>query len=101
MYYAVLKKVVIAMHKCKHPKDNRWFDYVDKLCCYEIVSQVRLKGQRLNPLTAHTDTSDKQLGAVISNNNKPIDFLSRRFSKAQCNYTTSDKEILAIVEFFK
>ena len=35
---AVLKKVVLAMHKCERNKDNRWFDYVDKLCCYEIVS---------------------------------------------------------------
>ena len=23
---AALKKVVVAMHKCERPRDNRWFD---------------------------------------------------------------------------
>ena len=43
------------------------------------------------PFTVHTGESDKQLGDVISQNNKPIDFLSRRLSKPQCNYTTTEK----------
>ena len=51
--------------------------------------------------TVHTDASDKQLGAVISKNNKPIDFFSIILSKPQCNYTTDEKEILAIVECLK
>ena len=47
--------------------------------------------------TIHTDTSDYQLGAVsISQNNKPITFFSRKLSKAQCNCTTTVKELLAI-----
>ena len=37
----------------------------------------------------HTDASDKQLGAVISKNNKPIDLLYIRLSKTQRNYTTT------------
>ena len=49
----------------------------------------------------HTDASDKQLGAVISYNNKPIAFLSRRPIKPQRNYTTTKKELLAIVECLK
>ena len=43
------------------------------------------------PFTVHTNTYDKQLGAFISQNNKPISFLSRRFSKPQRNYTTTEK----------
>ena len=31
----------------------------------------------------HTDASDKQLGAVIAQDNKPIAFYSRRLSSAQ------------------
>ena len=51
--------------------------------------------------TVHTDASDKQLGAVISQNNKPINFLSRKLSKPQRNNTTTEKELLAIVECLK
>ena len=53
------------------------------------------------PFIVHTDASDKQLGAVISQNNKPIAIFSRRLSKPQRNYTTTEKELLAIVECLK
>ena len=51
--------------------------------------------------TVQTDASDKQLGAVISQNNKPISFFYRKVSKLWCNYTTTKKELLAIVECLK
>ena len=53
------------------------------------------------PFTVHTNASDKQLGAVISQNNKPIVFFSIRLSNPQCNYTTTEKKLLAIVECLK
>ena len=48
--------------------------------------------------TVHTDPSNKQLGAVISHNNKTISLLSRRLSNPQHNYTTTENELLTIVE---
>ena len=51
--------------------------------------------------TVHTDSSDKKLGSVISHNNKPIAFFSRRLSKPQNNYTTTEKGLIAIVERLK
>ena len=48
--------------------------------------------------TGHTDDSDKQLGAVNSQNRKPIDFFSRILGKPQRNCTITEKELLAIVE---
>ena len=53
------------------------------------------------PFTVHTDASDKQLGAVIINNNKIIDFFSIILSKPQRNYTITEKELPAIVECLK
>ena len=50
------------------------------------------------PFTVHTDASDKQLGAVISQNNKSIELFSRVIIKPQRNYTMIEKELLAIVE---
>ena len=53
------------------------------------------------PFIVQTDTSDKKLGDVISQNNKPITLLSIRLSKPQRNYTATKKELLAIVERLK
>ena len=43
------------------------------------------------PLTVHTTVSDKQLGAVISKNNKPIAILSIRLRDKQHKFTTTKK----------
>ena len=53
------------------------------------------------PFKVHTDDSDKQLGAIISQNNKPIALLSRILSNPQHNYTTTKKELFTIVECLK
>ena len=51
--------------------------------------------------TVHTDASDKQLGSVLIQNNKPIDLFSRKLINPKRNYTTTNKEPLAIVECLK
>jgi len=48
--------------------------------------------------TIHTDASDYQLGAVISQANKPIAFFSRKLTAAQRNYSVGEREMLSIVE---
>ena len=47
------------------------------------------------------DASKNQLGAVISQKGKPIAFYSRKTNSAQLNYTTTERELLAIVETLK
>jgi hypothetical protein len=49
----------------------------------------------------YTDASTTQLGAVITQGNRPIGFFSRKLSKVQSKYSVTDIKILAIVETLK
>ena len=53
------------------------------------------------PFKIHTDVSDTQLGAVISQKGKPMAFYSRKLLPAQTLYMTTEKELLSIVETLK
>eukprot|EP00804_Cyclotella_cryptica_P022857 CCRYP_005057-RA/>CCRYP_005057-RA protein AED:0.35 eAED:0.36 QI:0/0/0/1/0/0/2/0/611 len=49
----------------------------------------------------YTDSSKFQLGAVITQNNRPLAFFSRKLSQAQQKYSVTEQELLAIVETLK
>jgi hypothetical protein len=53
------------------------------------------------PFAIHTDASKIQLGAVISQDQKPIAFYSHKLNPAQTCYTTTECELLSIVETLK
>ena len=49
----------------------------------------------------HTDASLTQLGACISQNGRPIAFYSRKLNPAQTRYTTTEGELLSLVEVLR
>jgi len=53
------------------------------------------------PFVIHTDASHYQLGGVVSQDGKPIAFFSRKLKDAQTRYTTTERELLSIVETLK
>jgi hypothetical protein len=50
------------------------------------------------PFDMYTDASTKQLGACITQDNRPITFFSRKLSGVQPKYTITKLELLTIVE---
>ncbi len=55
----------------------------------------------MKPFKIYTDASSMQLGAVITQDNRPIAFFSRKLSKMQQKYSVTEIELLAIVETIK
>jgi hypothetical protein len=75
--------------------------------CFEIMKKKIARETLLTypdfskPFEIHTDASKVQLGACISQDGKPIAFYSRKLKFAQTKYTTTERELLSIVETFK
>jgi hypothetical protein len=71
------------------------FDNIKKMICREVMLTFL---DFSKPFHIYTDASDKQLGAVITQDEKPIAFYSTKLSSAQQRYTTGEQELLSIVE---
>ena len=55
----------------------------------------------LKPFEIYTDASATQLGAMITQDNRPIAFFSWELSKTQQKYRVTEIELLAMVETLK
>ena len=53
------------------------------------------------PFHLYTDASDRQLGATVVQEGKPLGFYTRKLNAAQKNYTVGERELLGIVEGLK
>ena len=80
------------------PVEQKAFDNMKKV----LSKDVLLRYPNFNAkFDIYTDASKSQLGAVITQNKKPIAFYSRKLNPAQTRYTTTERELLSIVETLK
>jgi hypothetical protein len=80
----------------------KWTDFhrkavedIKKITCREVMLTFTYFSK---PFHIYTDASDTQLGAVITHDDKPIAFYSRKLNSAKKRYTTGEQELLPIVE---
>jgi hypothetical protein len=64
------------------------FENVKKIICREVMLTVP---DFSKPFHIYTDASDKQLCAVITQDQKTIAFYSRKLNSAQQRYTTGEQ----------
>jgi hypothetical protein len=55
----------------------------------------------LKPFEIYTDAFSTQLGAVITQDNRPIGFFCKKLSETQQKYSVTEIELLVIVETLK
>ena len=79
-------------------QEQRAFDQMKKIISKETLLYYPDFNKEFH---IHTDASKVALGAVISQDNKPVAFYSRKLNPAQTRYTTTERELLAIVETLK
>jgi hypothetical protein len=84
-------------HQWTHVEQQA-FDKIKAIVCCEVLLMYPDFNK---PFHIHTDASHYQLGAVISQDNRPIAFYSRKLQPAQVRYTTTEREPLSIVETLK
>jgi hypothetical protein len=74
------------------------FDKIKAIACCEVL----LSYPDFNkPFHIHTDASHYHLGTVISQDNHPIAFYSHKLQPAQIRYTTTERELLSIIQTLK
>jgi hypothetical protein len=53
------------------------------------------------PFIVYTDASKKQIGGIVTQDDKPLGFFSRKLTDTQRRYPVTEQELLAIVETLK
>ena len=98
-YLAPLSRLTLntVPFKWTETESKAFKDIKKMLCCETMLAFPDYN----KAFEIHTDASTFALGAVISQDKKPIAFYSRKLNPAQTRYTTTERELLSIVETLK
>ncbi len=87
-------------------KDVKWHWGPQQAAAFAMTKKIIAKDAMLaypdfsKTFVIHTDASHYQIGGVISQDGKPLAFYSRKLNM-QTRYTTTERELLSIVEALK
>jgi len=87
-----LKKGAVINIKCKD-----YFESFERLKVLITSHPILIYPAFSNPFSLTTDASNVAIGAVLSQNRKPVCYASRTLNEPEINYATIKKELLAIV----
>ena len=74
-------------------EQNAFENIKNELCANPIVQPYSLTKEA----TVTTDASEKAIGGVLSQEGDPVNYVSRKLSQAEQNYSNIEREALAIV----
>jgi hypothetical protein len=74
------------------------FDHINKALCFAPVLALPNFNK---PFILESDASDKSVGAVLMQEGRPICYFSKSLGKQAAEFSTYDKEDLAIIEAHK
>ena len=90
---------------CGKNEKFKWTDQLQeafKMVKTKIANEAMLAHPDFSKLfDVHTDSSNYQLGGVISQGGKPIVFFSKKLNQAQKKYLITEKELLSITDTLK
>jgi hypothetical protein len=109
---APLTEVVVECRETKTTRMNKtkkkpwWWDPIHQQACDNIKAAIAKETVLAypdfsNPFEIYTDASSMQSEAMITQDNMPIVFFSRKLSKMQQKYSVMEIELLSIVETLK
>ena len=74
-------------------EQNAFANIKNDLCANPLVQPYSLTKEA----TVTTDTSEKAIGGVLSQEGHPVIYVSRKLSQAEQNYSSIERQALAIV----
>ena len=86
---------------------SKWIWQTEQQVAFDEIKQVMAKEKMLSFLDyienfdVYTDVSGYQMGGVVIQNKLLLAFFLRKFSIAQIKYTTTEQEVIGIVETLK
>ncbi|KAL7501887.1 hypothetical protein ACHAXN_000059, partial [Cyclotella atomus] len=101
-----MSELMVALEANKTKKRAWYWDEVHQIAFDNIKATIARDVVLAYPdyskeFEIYTDASSKQLGAVITQGNRPIAFFSRKLTETQQRYSVTEIELLAIVETLK